>query len=321
MFFSNDGMSDKRRLDDNDSEDDDEDDARDSLDLDAETEAQRRRDMARIQSAWNQRVGLMQQTMASLQDPTVMRAMQMILNLGLVTPTAEFMEILQLGMRDIEEKQRQEEERRRQRRFLGEEPVNYSPPSPPLPTYNEDGFAADIDAVVRRSQSSFLFGSSSQPRNNGDDDDVVDITEEKKQEQARLMSLYQPRNRNQSNAPPRPTILQRLEEKEQKASPLSQVNLPQEAVYQDAMNSISNRIRDFMARSRDGDIDDDQQYETESERNRRLMSRHNDFEWDEVVPPSPVPEDEGNDDNSSSEDNDDEEDSSDDDDEEGNDDE
>lgn len=83
-------MSDKRRRrelgDGTDDEDDLDDDARDSVDLDAETEAQRRRDMAQIQAGWNQRVDLMRQTIASLRDPTVVRAMQMILNLGLVSP-------------------------------------------------------------------------------------------------------------------------------------------------------------------------------------------------------------------------------------------
>ncbi len=276
-------MSDKRRRhrsdlgDGTDNEYDDDsvdDDARDSLDLDAETEAQQRRDMARIQSAWDQRAGLMQQTIASLQDPTVMRAMQMILNLGLVSPTAEFTDILQLGMRDIEEKQRQEEERRRQRRA---NPVNSSRHS----AYNADGFVADVDAVVRRSQAASLcFGPGPQPR--------------------------------------RPTILERLEEKKQapEPPPLSRVNVSA-GLFGSDVDSISNRIRDFSAQSRDGDVDDEQ-YETESERNRRWMSQRNDFEWDDVVPPSPVPEDESND-GSSEDDDDDSSDANDD--EEGNDDE
>lgn len=334
-----------------DNEDDDlDDDARDSVDLDAETEAQQRRDMARIQAGWNQRVDLMRQTITSLQDPTVVRAMQMILNMGLVSPTTEFMDILQLGMRDIEEKQRQEEERRRQRRFLGEEPVEYSPPSPrydpPSPTArarDEAEFNMSMDALAIRSQeekkSSFFFGSSAR--------DVVDLvdddeeSEEKKREQARLFSLYQP---PRNNAPRLPTILQRLDEikgrEEKKSSvanpsPLSQANInvpsslfgsseskqpqpqpqpQQHPLYQDVIasdESIADRIRAHFARNNRPEEKNEVEAEVEAEAEAEHRDpRLSDFDWDDVVPPSPIPEDADDDDDdeeSSSDSSDDEE--------------
>lgn len=205
--------------DDNDASDDEEESARDSLDLDAETERQQRLDMERVQAAWNQRVDMMQQTVASLQNPTVVRAMQMILNLGLVSPTQEFMTVLQMGMRDIEEKERQEEERRRNYRPWEEEGARYRPPSPPIrppsPSLesrarDRDEFNLNMDALALRSQenyaagrASFSFGGSNRENvpNPIDDDvaDVEEISEEKKAEQARLLAMHQaPRSSSES---------------------------------------------------------------------------------------------------------------------------
>ena len=127
------------------------------------------------------------------------------------------------------------------------------------------------------------------------------------------------------NAPRHPTILERLDEErkareEKKAaepSPLSRANVPsvlfgsplpsadsqqQHPLYQDVINSdrsIADQIRNYFRR-------DDGREEAEERPEDRLdniQRQHTDFEWDEMIIPSPIPEevsDDDDDDSSSS---------------------
>lgn len=236
-------MADKRRRDPGDDTDDDDDDVvveeddRDSLDLDAETEEKRLQEIARVHAALIRREDMLDEVIASLRNPTVIRTVQMMLNLGLLTTSNEVVLALQLGMRDIEEKERQEAERRRNHRPWEEEGTRYRPPSPPIPIparpsipspefqernryefdLNMDALrlrndrvpSPDLDALVARSQQEFAAGRAgaafgSPLRNDSNEvdlvDDVEEVSEEKKQEQARLLSQIQSSRNNSSSS-------------------------------------------------------------------------------------------------------------------------
>ncbi len=217
-------MADKRRRDPGDDTDDDDDDFvveeddRDSLDLDAETEEKRLQEIARVHAALIRREDMLDEVIASLRNPTVIRTVQMMLNLGLLTTSNEVVLALQLGMRDIEEKERQEAERRRNHRPWEEEGANYRVPSPPIPIRpsipspefqerNRYEFDLNMDALQLRSdeerKSNFFFGNSAaEPMNPAADDvdDVEEVSEEKKAEQARLLAQVQSSRNNSSSS-------------------------------------------------------------------------------------------------------------------------
>lgn len=236
-------MADKRRRDPGDDTDDDDDDVvveeddRDSLDLDAETEEKRLQEIARVHAALIRREDMLDEVIASLRNPTVIRTVQMMLNLGLLTTSNEVVLALQLGMRDIEEKERQEAERRRNHRPWEEEGARYRPPSPPIPIparpsipspefqernryefdLNMDALrlrndrvpSPDLDALVARSQQEFAAGRAgaafgSPLRNDSNEvdlvDDVEEVSEEKKAEQARLLGQIQSSRNNSSSS-------------------------------------------------------------------------------------------------------------------------
>lgn len=236
-------MADKRRRDPDDDTDDDDDDVvveeddRDSLDLDAETEEKRLQEVQRLHAALIRREDMLDEVIASLRNPTVIRTVQMMLNLGLLTTSNEVVLALQLGMRDIEEKERQEAERRRNHRPWEEEGARYRPPSPPIPIpvrpsipspefqernryefdLNMDALrlrndrvpSPDLDALVARSQQEFAAGRAgaafgSPLRNDSNEvdlvDDVEEVSEEKKAEQARLLGQIQSSRNNSSSS-------------------------------------------------------------------------------------------------------------------------
>lgn len=189
-------MADKRRRDPGDDTDDDDDDVvveeddRDSLDLDAETEEKRLQEIARVHDALIRREDMLDEVIASLRNPTVIRTVQMMLNLGLLTTSNEVGLALQLGMRDIEEKERQEAERRRNHRPWEEEGASRRPPSPPIPIparpsipspefqeRNRYEFDLNMDAMRlgrdEEKKAGFFFGSSS--RSQGENGEVKDF--------------------------------------------------------------------------------------------------------------------------------------------------
>lgn len=217
-------MADKRRRDPNDDTDNDDDfvveeDDRDSLDLDAETEEKRLQEIARVHAALIRREEMLDEVIASLRNPTVIRTVQMMLNLGLLSTSNEVVLALQLGMRDIEEKERQEAERRRNHRPWEEEGARYRPPSPPIPIparpsipspefqeRNRYEFDLNMDALRLRNEeknrADFFFGSPLRNDSNEVDlvDDVEEVSEEKKAEQARLLGQIQSSRNNSSSS-------------------------------------------------------------------------------------------------------------------------